>query len=73
MTGLFMLGIFFRKANANGALVGVIASIVTVVCVKEFTDLNFFFYGVIGSLMVVIAGLLTSPLFKNNKQLLFVT
>lgn len=68
MTGLFMLGIFFRKANANGALVGVIASIVTVLCVKEFTDLNFFFYGVIGTLMVVIAGVLSSPLFKNEKQ-----
>lgn len=68
MTGLFMLGIFFRKANANSALLGVVASVLSVIGVKEFTDLNFFFYGVIGTLMVVIVGVLTAPLFKNNSD-----
>lgn len=66
MTGLFMLGIFVRKANATSALLGVVSSISTVVCVRYFTDLNFFFYGVVGTLMVVIVGYLTAPLFKNT-------
>ena len=66
MTGLFVLGIFVRSANANSALAGVVASIVTILFVREFTDLNFFFYGVIGTLMVVIVGYLSAPLFKNN-------
>ncbi|MCD9527838.1 sodium:solute symporter [Photobacterium carnosum] len=66
MTGLFMLGIFFRSANANSALMGVVVSIITVLCVRYFTDLNFFFYGVIGTLVVVIIGYLTAPLFKSN-------
>ena len=66
MTGLFMLGIFVRKANASSALAGVVSSIATVVCVRHFTDLNFFFYGVVGTLMVVIVGYLTAPLFKNT-------
>ncbi|WP_051303003.1 sodium:solute symporter [Psychromonas aquimarina] len=68
MTGLFMLGIFFRTANAGSALAGVAASIAAVLWVRSATDLNFFFYGVIGTLMVVIVGVLTAPLFKNNKD-----
>lgn len=66
MTGLFVLGIFVRSANANSALMGVVTSIVTVLGVRYFTDLNFFFYGVIGTLMVVIVGYLSAPLFKSN-------
>lgn len=66
MTGLFMLGIFFKKANANSALTGVVASVISVLIVQSFTNLNFFFYGVIGTLVVVIVGYLTAPIFKSN-------
>ena len=66
MTGLFMLGIFVRRANANSALCGVIAAVIAVLIVRGFTDLNFFFYGVIGTLMVVVVGFITAPLFKNK-------
>ena len=66
MTGLFMLGVFVRRANANSALVGVVAAVASVLWVRSTTDLNFFFYGVIGTLVVVIVGYLTAPLFKNT-------
>ncbi len=66
MTGLFMLGIFVRRANAGSALCGVIAAVVAILFVRGFTDLNFFFYGVIGTLMVVIVGFITAPFFKNK-------
>ncbi|WP_232605034.1 hypothetical protein [Photobacterium phosphoreum] len=66
MTGLFMLGIFVRRANAGSALCGVIAAVGAVLIVRGFTDLNFFFYGVIGTLMVVVVGFITAPLFKNK-------
>ncbi|MGF1698523.1 sodium:solute symporter [Vibrio lamellibrachiae] len=66
MTGLFMLGIFIRRANATSALLGVISSIAVVLAARSFTDLNFFFYGVIGTIMVVIVGTLTAPLFKSS-------
>lgn len=69
MTGLFMLGIFVKKANANSALAGVIASVIAVIWVKTSTDLNFFFYGVIGTLMVVIVGYMTAPLFKPQTDI----
>lgn len=68
MTGLFMLGIFVRKANANSALVGVITAIIAVLAVRATTDLNFFFYGVVGTLTVVIVGFVTAPLFKATPQ-----
>lgn len=68
MTGLFMLGIFFRKANANSATLGVVCAIIATLLVKSYTDLNFFFYGVVGTLMVVIVGALTAPLFKSEKK-----
>lgn len=68
MTGLFMLGVFVRRANANSALVGVIAAVSAVLWVRSSTDLNFFFYGVIGTMTVVIVGYLTAPLFKSKEQ-----
>lgn len=67
MTGLFMLGVFVRRANANSALVGVIAAVSAVLWVRSSTDLNFFFYGVIGTMTVVIVGYLTAPLFKSKE------
>ncbi|MCL9783790.1 sodium:solute symporter [Vibrio sp. S4M6] len=60
MTGLFMLGIFVKRANSIGALFGVIASVIVVIGLRQFTDLNFFFYGVFGTLVVVAVGLLVS-------------
>ncbi|EIX8237575.1 sodium:solute symporter [Salmonella enterica subsp. enterica serovar Berta] len=63
MTGLFMLGIFFKRANAGSAVLGIIISVITVLGARYATDLNFFFYGVIGSLSVVISGVIFAPLF----------
>lgn len=68
MTGLFMLGIFIKRANALGAMLGAVASVVTVLCLRQFTDLNFFFYGVFGTLVVVIVGYLVSLLSAQPKS-----
>ncbi|MGR5061725.1 sodium:solute symporter [Photobacterium sp. DNB22_13_2] len=66
MTGLFMLGVFVRRANANSALLGVVTAVAAILWVRASTDLNFFFYGVIGTLVVVLVGFITAPLFKNS-------
>lgn len=68
MTGLFMLGIFVRRANANSAMLGVVAAVAATLWVRASTDLNFFFYGAVGTLTVVIVGYLAAPLFKSNKE-----
>ncbi|PKF49997.1 sodium:solute symporter [Enterovibrio nigricans] len=68
MTGLFTLGIFVRRANANSALLGVVASVIAVLGIRAYTDLNFFFYGVVGTMTVVVVGYLTAPLFTANTE-----
>jgi solute:Na+ symporter, SSS family len=56
LSGLFLLGIFFKRANAKGALVGVILSSVIVVYIAKGTDVHFFLYTGVGLLSCVIIG-----------------
>ncbi len=65
MTGLFMLGVFIRNATARSALIGVIASVIATLWARYFTDLNFFFYGAIGTMTVVIIGYISALLMKE--------
>lgn len=69
MTGLFMLGIFCKRANAGSATLGIVVSIVAVLFARYATDLNFFFYGVVGCLSVVISGVIFAPLFASASAL----
>ncbi|MEM8378000.1 acetylneuraminate ABC transporter, partial [Morganella morganii] len=69
MTGLFMLGIFVKRANAGSAVAGIIVSIIAVLAARYGSDLNFFFYGVIGAMSVVIVGTITAPFFSAAKQI----
>ncbi|AOP42377.2 sodium:solute symporter [Edwardsiella piscicida] len=68
MTGLFMLGIFFKRANAGSAFCGILVSIVAVLLTRYASDLNFFFYGVVGAMSVVVVGVIAAPLFAPAKQ-----
>ena len=69
MTGLFILGIFVKRANAGSAVAGIIVSIIAVLAARYGSDLNFFFYGVIGAMSVVIVGTITAPFFSAAKQI----
>ncbi|UCQ42059.1 sodium:solute symporter [Edwardsiella piscicida] len=68
MTGLFMLGIFFKRANAGSAFCGILVSIVAVLLTRYASDLNFFFYGVVSAMSVVVVGVIAAPLFAPAKQ-----
>lgn len=48
LAGLFALGIFTRRANAPGALVGAIASVFVLAWVQRATEAHFFLYGMVG-------------------------
>ncbi|MDP2531361.1 sodium:solute symporter [Photobacterium damselae subsp. piscicida] len=54
LTGIFFVAAFIPFVKGRSILVGIVASIVAVMVAKFGTDLNFFFYGVIGALTVVI-------------------
>ncbi|MRG44957.1 sodium/solute symporter [Chitinophaga sp. SYP-B3965] len=67
--GLFMLGIFTKRANATGALVGAVSSGFILYFVKTFTPLSFWLYSAIGFLSCYIIGYLVSCLLPGKRGL----
>jgi SSS family transporter len=62
MLGVFLLGIFFRRANASGALIGSAIAMAIVTYVAFWTNVSFFWYGAIGSSLTLVVGYLGSLL-----------
>ncbi|MEX2112266.1 MAG: sodium/solute symporter [Pirellulales bacterium] len=60
LAGLFALGIFTRRANGPGAMVGAIASAVVLYFVERHADIHFFLYAGIGIVTCVVVGWLAS-------------
>ena len=56
MLGIFLLGIFFRRTNAVGTIVGSIAGMASVCYVAFRTDISFFWYGCISCLVTIAVG-----------------
>jgi len=73
LAGLFALGIFTRRANGPGALIGALASAVVLFLVVRFTQIHLLLYGAIGIITCVLIGYLASILIpetpKNTKGL----
>src|SRR3546814_8778816 len=68
-TALFMLGIFTRRANATGAMIGAISSGFILYFIKSYTPLSFWLYSAIGFLSCYIIGYLASCIFKGRRGL----
>ena len=62
LAGLFVLGIFTRRANASGALVGVAVSTTLLFYVQNNTTLHFFLYSGVGFTTCFVVGYLASLL-----------
>jgi len=60
LSGLFLLGIFSRRANGRGALVGAVLSAAVVFGVRSIQPLNVFAYAPIGIITCVVLGWLIS-------------
>jgi len=73
MAGVFMLGIFSKRANGLGALIGLIVGTLSLWVVQEHTRINFFLYAMIGTLVCWLVGYLVSIIFpfygKNTEGL----
>ncbi|MBN1291641.1 MAG: sodium/solute symporter [Candidatus Latescibacteria bacterium] len=60
LAGLFVLGIFTRKAHGTGALVGFVVSIIVQILVQFTGSIHFLLYGVTGIVSCFTAGYLAS-------------
>jgi len=67
LAGLFLLGIFVRKANHTGALLGFIISAFVQYYVSLQTSINFMMYSLTGMLSCFIMGYITSLIFPGKK------
>jgi SSS family transporter len=65
LVGVFLLGIFMRRASGTGALIGAAASTGVLVYVTWFSSLHFYLYPVVGSSTCLIVGALASLLFPG--------
>jgi solute:Na+ symporter, SSS family len=68
LSGLFMLGIFSRRASAGGALVGAVASAVVVFSIRLNYPLNVYAYAPIGLTTCVVVGYLVSLVRPPSPQ-----
>ncbi|MGE9268956.1 MAG: sodium:solute symporter family transporter, partial [Verrucomicrobiales bacterium] len=68
LAGLFALGIFSKRANGPGALIGAAASALVLSLVQSRSELHFFLYAGIGILSCVGVGWLASHLFPAPTQ-----
>ncbi|HTC66354.1 MAG TPA: hypothetical protein VK685_04430, partial [Candidatus Acidoferrum sp.] len=60
LLGLFLLGTLNRRANANGALAGMFAGLITILWVWRLTVIAFTWYFLIGSITTFLIGSLVS-------------
>jgi SSS family transporter len=60
LLGLFLLGTLNRRANPAGALAGMFAGLLTILCVWRLTNIAFTWYVLIGSSVTFLIGSLVS-------------
>ncbi len=68
LAGLFVLGIFTQRAHGAGALIGAVGSVITLLCVRQYTSINFFLFGAIGTLTCVALGYAASCLLPTKQK-----
>jgi len=65
--GVFLVGVFIRRAGETAALIGMGASILLMLYIKFFTPLAWTWYVLIGSLTTFLIAWLASLFVKNTK------
>ena len=60
LSGLFALGVFTRRANGAGGLVGAVVSAAVLFLVQQYTQVHFFLYALVGVVTCFVVGYLAS-------------
>ncbi|MCB9050553.1 MAG: sodium/solute symporter [Lewinellaceae bacterium] len=66
--GVFLLGIFSKKANGTGALIGLLASGILQYLIKEYTGIHLLMYAFTGMFMSILIGWLASMLAGGARK-----
>ncbi|RJP18909.1 MAG: sodium:solute symporter [Candidatus Omnitrophota bacterium] len=67
MCGLFLLGIFTRRANSVGAVVGAIAGAVVLALVQRYTHVSYLLYASVGISVTVFVGYMVSLIVPRKE------
>jgi SSS family transporter len=74
IVGVFSLGMFTRRANANGAIIGVVASVIITTGVKLFTPIHWSLYSPIAIVVCMVVGYFASLFWEvSDRNLLGLT
>lgn len=68
LLGVFLLGLFYRKASQRDALIGFFTALVTMLFLIHFVKLAWPLYTLAGSLMAVTIGMMSSMMFPSGER-----
>lgn len=68
LVGVFLLGVFTRRASAAGVLTGAAASVAVLIWATWFSSLHFYLYAVIGIATCVVVGYVASFLLPAAER-----
>ena len=69
LLGVFVLAFFFKSVSGTGAFFGVIAGEAAIFSAYLFTSISYLWYNVIGCLVVIGVGVLTSKVWGHRSSL----
>lgn len=65
MCGLFLLGIFTKRTNGVGAIIGAVAGVAATCYIKTYAEIHFLLYAVVGIVTCCLVGYLASLFGKG--------
>ena len=68
MCGLFCLGIFTKRANGPGAIIGALAGAAGVFFVEQYTNIHFLLYALVGITVCCLCGYFASAIFSDSRK-----
>ena len=66
--GVFALGIFTKRTNSAGAILGTFLSVVILYFVKQYTEIHFFLYSFVGMTVGIILGYILSFIIPGKPK-----
>jgi len=66
LLGAFLLGLLTKRVTGNAAMLGMAASLISMLCVNRLTHLAFTWYVVVGTAITVFVGLAGSLIFRRE-------